>query len=398
MSPLLLLTAALAATTAIENVRVETGGGEVLERATILFADGRITALGAGVIAPSDARRIDATGKTVTPGFIEAISQLGVTEVDLEESTNDYVVEGEALTPGFRVADGFNPLSVRIPINREEGITSVVVSPRGGLLYGLAYWVDMLGTLSSRPDPTRPVAMFGGVGTRAASAAGGARGNAWMMLRQALDDARHHRRAGPQRELSLSTLHLEALYPVMDGKQLLVLEAQRASDILAALELARSEKLLLAISGAAEAWMVASTLAASKTAVIITPTQQLPRSFETLGARDDSPALLERAGVTVILSTDDGDQNVRRLRQQAGQAVAYGMSRAGALRAVTLSPAELFGQAKELGSIAVGKRADLVIWSGDPFELSTVAERLWIKGVEMSLDNRQRRLAERYSR
>ena len=442
MNAILLAASLLAAPTVIDNVRVETGS-TIIESATVIIDQGRVLSItpnkpassatpqagrsnatsatapagqtsGAGNGgatqagysngAPTQAGHINGAGKVLTAGLIETRSQLGVAEVLLEQESVDSTLKDAPFSPAFRVCDGFNPLSVRLPIARAGGITSVVVSPEGGVISGTGCWVDLLGTLASRPDASKPLAMFGGITSRDASRmgdGGGARGGTWLAIRQILDDARLHRRSGGrplERMMSLSSLQLEALYPVLDGKLPLVLTAHRATDILAALELAKAEKLRLVIAGASEGWLVAAKLKEARVPVIIQPSEQLPYDFDQLNARDDLPALLERAGVTVILTTGlADDQNARRLRLEAGLAVANGMSREAALRAITSIPAEVFDHPAQ-GSLEPGKRADLVLWSGDPFETSTLAERVWIEGNPMSLDNRQRQLADRYLR
>lgn len=399
----LLLT--LPAAFAIENARVEAGDGTVLERATVVVGDdGRIADVGPAVKVPAGATRIDGQGRVLTPGFFETQSQMGLTEVLAEETTNDYGVIAPVPepTPGLRAADGFNPFSVRVPITREEGVTTVITSPSGALLYGLGYVVDLTGETSSRPDPARPVAMFGGIAEQDTGAAGQSRVGLWLKLREILDDARFYQRnrasfdRNAARKLSLSRVHLEALAPVLDGKLPLVLVAHRATDLLAAIQLKREQKLDVIVAGGAESWKVARALAEAKVPVLFQPSLQGPRAFETLLARDDTAKILDEAGVTLVLSAgEDWDENSRRLRQEAGIAVAHGLSRAAALRAITDTPARVFRKT-DRGLVAKGRRADLVLWSGDPFELSTVAERVWIAGRPMSLDTRQRALAKRY--
>jgi imidazolonepropionase-like amidohydrolase len=401
VNPAALLLCAQAAC-AFENVRVEVGDGTVLETATVVVQGGRIAQVARGAIAlPPGARRVDGTGKVLTPGLVEVRTQLGLVEVDLEPTGNDAAMEG-VLVPGFRAADGFNPLSPWIPVSRVEGITSIVARPRGSVLQGTGAWADLLYRLDAAPDPSRPVAMFGAVNGEAAELAGKSRGAAWLRLREAFADARlfgRSRQAVEQnraRPLALSTLHLEALQPVLEGRIPLVLDADRASDILEALAFARAERVRLVISGGAEAWKVARELAAARVPVILSPSAQDPFNLDAVGARSDAAALLDRAGVPLIFSEDTVSVSPRRVRQEAGIAVAYGLPRDRALRAITLAPAEAFGKAAELGSVAPGKRANLVLWSGDPLELSSSAERIFIDGEEQSLQTRQTRLLERY--
>jgi imidazolonepropionase-like amidohydrolase len=400
MSALSLLVALSLSQVAIEHVRVEVGDGRALDDVTVVLANGKVQALGASVAVPANAARVDGRGKVLTPGFIELHSTIGLKEVEQEPSTADDGLGGLLLAPGFRATDGFNPQTAWIPFAREEGLTSVVVAPTQGLLAGTGVWVPLTGTLDSMPDPKAPTAMFGAVGSGAAAAAGGARGGVWLKLREAFADARAYatnKAAFEQnrwRPLALSPLHLEALQPVVTGQLPLVLAMDRASDILTALTFAKDEGVRLVVLGGAEAWLVAKQLAAAKVPVVLVPSEQVPGSFDALHARDDSATLLAKAGVPVVLGCSDFQK--RRLRQEAGIAVAYGLDRALALSAITLAPAKALGLDKAVGSVEPGKRADVVLWSGDPLELSTIAERVFIAGVEQPQGSRQRALVERY--
>jgi imidazolonepropionase-like amidohydrolase len=146
--------------------------------------------------------------------------------------------------------------------------------------------------------------------------------------------------------------------------------------------------------GAAEGWLVADQLAAHKVPVVVKPLTDIP-SFDALAATLENPARLSRAGVTLVLSSFD-THNARNIRQETGNAIAYGLDPDAALRAVTLEPARVWGVADRLGSLEAGKDADLVVWSADPFELTTNVERVFIKGVEMPKDTRQKQLLDRY--
>ena len=193
-----------------------------------------------------------------------------------------------------------------------------------------------------------------------------------------------------------SRLDLEALQPVLKGQVPLAIQANRASDLLAAIRLAGEFKVRLVLIGASEGWTVAAQLAAARVPVVVKPLTNIP-TFESLNATLENAARLSRAGVAVALASFD-TQNSRNLRQEAGNAIANGMDRDAALEAVTLAPARLWGVADRVGSIEVGKDADLVIWSGDPFELTGGAEHVFIKGIEVPRDTRQTQLLERYRR
>lgn len=391
----------LMAPVVLKDVHVEVGDGTTLPKTNVVWDAGKVVAISATV--PAGATIIDGRGKVLAPGFIEIYSQLGLTEVSLEDSTNDHELKDGPWTPGFRAADGFNDSSIRFAISREEGVTSAVVAPAGGVLYGTGYLFHLTGAVTARPDRNLPVAMFGSVAESAAASVGGSRGAVWLGLRRLVDDARFYK-ANRQavdrrqtRDLMLLPLHLEAILPVLEGKLPLVLFAHRASDILSAVEWAKGEKVRLVIAGATEAWRVADTLAAAQIPVVLRPSEQMPYGFEGLAARDDAATVLHEHRVKVVITASDFDQNVRRLRQEAGFAVSHGLPHAEAVRAITSAVPLALGIAEPSGRVAVGSRADLVLWSGDPLEIQSVVERLWIGGDEQSLDNRQRALVRRYS-
>jgi len=245
-----------------------------------------------------------------------------------------------------------------------------------------------------------PIAMFAALGEAGAGLAGGSRVSAILRLREALQDAADFHRnrvawnAAQRRPYSRGRLDLEALKPVILGDIPLAIQANRASDLLAAIRLADEFKIKLVLMGAAEAWMVADEIAARKIPVVVKPLTNIPR-FDALGASLENAARLQRAGVTIVLSSFD-THNARNLRQEAGNAVSYGLDKEDALRAVTLTPARTWGVSDKTGSLDVGKDADLVIWSGDPFELTTAAEHVFIRGRQMSKETRQTLLFEKY--
>src|SRR6185503_17770984 len=245
-----------------------------------------------------------------------------------------------------------------------------------------------------------PVAMVAVLGNQGAELSGGARGAAMLRLREALEDAKdfaQNRKAwetAQHRDYPLSRLDLEALGPVVRGELPLAVSANRASDLLATMRLAGEYKLKLILLGAADGWMVAPQLAAAKVPVVIDPMTNIP-DFESLGATLENAGRMQRAGVTVMFASFDA-HNSRDLRHAAGEAVAYGMPWEAALRALTVVPAQVWGIADRYGTIEVGKDADLVVWSGDPFELLTSAEHVFIAGREVPPDTRQRELLQRY--
>lgn len=400
MMALLLTLPLAAAPLVITGARIERGDGTALEAGTVVIDGDRIVDVGVGVPVPRGAEVIDGRGKVLTPGLLATGAQVGLVEVSLEQGTVDASLEGAAV-PAFRAIDGFNPRSWRIAIDREQGVTSQVLTPWGALLHGQGYWVDLGGDAAS-VSRARRVAMFGAIAGGARAAAGGSRGGVLLRLREIFDDARFYRAnqaafdKAQTRELSLSRLHLAALFDVVDGKVPLVMEAHRASDLTALLALAEQEKLRVIVSGGAEAWMVARELAAAKVPVILQPSTMEPFSFDALHARDDAAALLAAAGVPLVISSGGTDNGTSRLRQEAGIAVSYGLPWRAALAAITSVPARVFGIDSEVGTIAKGKRADVVLWSGDPFETETAADVVVVAGKRLPLDTRQRALAERY--
>jgi imidazolonepropionase-like amidohydrolase len=390
---------------AIEGGTVHTMTGAAIEGATVLIRDGRIVAVGTDVAVPSGATRIDARGAHVTPGFIESGTQIGLVEVGAVAGT----VDSELLqTPairdqiraGFNIADGLNPRSEVIPVTRIEGITTAVSRPRGGLIAGQGVVIDLDGVTVESMIVKAPAGMWAGLGESAAGVAGGTRAASTMRLREVLEDARTYaeRRAdfdrGAAREYAASRLDLEALQPVLRREIPLIIEAHRASDIVGALRIGRDYGLRLVLAGATEGWMVAGDIARADVPVIVRVLENLPGSFERLGARYDNAALLQEAGVRVILTSGD-THNARNLRQEAGNAVAHGLPHGAALRALTLYPALLWGL-EDYGTLEAGKVANVVVWGGDPLEILAPVRHVFIRGREIPRVSRQTELRDRY--
>jgi imidazolonepropionase-like amidohydrolase len=393
-----------AQTIAITGARVFPVSSGPIDDATVLIRDGRVAAVGTNVAIPAGARRIDAAGSWVTPGLVDAMTALGLNEISLVNNTVDLRARGrENIAASFRVWLGLNPSSVLLTPARNDGVTSVGVAPSGGLISGQAAIIDLV-TSTSTLDMVRraPVAMVAQVGDPQGAGLG-TRGELIDRLREVLADARafSRRRADFERrqtrDFAASRLDLEALVPVVEGRLPLIVQTDKASDIEGALGVAQEFGLRMMIAGGAEAWMLANRLAAARVAVLTNATNNIPSSFATLGSRQENAAQLRRAGVTVALIGGPTEAfNVRNIRQEAGNAVAYGMPWAEALRAVTLVPATLLGAADRIGSLDVGKDANVVVWSGDPFEFTTVVEHVFIKGREATEPSRQDMLMERY--
>ncbi|MFP4600659.1 MAG: amidohydrolase family protein [Persicimonas sp.] len=403
---------ALAATahaqTAFTGAEVHTVSGEVIEDGVVVVGeDGLIAQVGpADTEVPAGADVVGAAGKVITPGFVDAQTRLGVVELWSEQRTRDYDAGGEdPVRAAFRVADGFNPNSTAIPVTRSGGVTSALVVPGGGLVSGQAAWASLGPVSGSKAGvkahiETEAAAVVINHGESGARAAGGSRGSAMESLRELYDDVRFYGdnlddyNKNRSRKLAASRLDLLVLSRTADGRLPVMFRVNRSSDISAVLRLADEVGVRPIIVGGAEAWQVADKLAERQVPVIVDPLSNLPTRFATLGARADNAAILASAGVPVILSTF-GTHNVRKLRQVAGNAVRAGMGYDAALEAVTRSPARALGR-DDIGTIEVGKRADLVVWSGDPFELSTKVDAFYVGGQSVELDNRQKQLFERY--
>jgi imidazolonepropionase-like amidohydrolase len=367
----------------------------------VVIEGGKIRAVGASVPVPAGARRIDARGKVVTPGLLDSFSRIGLVEVNAVEGSNDTQIEDDRITAAFNAADAINPSSSLIPVNRVEGLTRVVVMPDTGesLIAGQAAIIHLGGPGDYLVRS--PAAMFAALDEGGAGLSGGSRAASLLRLREAIRDTLDYianRKAfeqGERREYSLSRLDLEALIPVVQGELPLVLRAQRASDIQAALRLAKEHKLRLILAGVNEGWMIAPEIAAAKVPVLVQPLENLPGSFELLGATFENAARLHKAGVTMAFMSGDA-HNARNIRQAAGNAVAYGLPWEAALAAMTSVPARIWGLADSYGTLEPGKDADLVIWDGDPLELTSYPDAVFIRGVQMPMKTRQTELRDRY--
>jgi imidazolonepropionase-like amidohydrolase len=387
---------------AIVGGRVHPVSGPVIENGTVVIDGGRILAVGASVPLPVGARVVDAKGKWVTPGLINALTSLGVSEVDAVPETVDTSAKGEeGIAAALRVWDGLNPASPLWAQARNEGVTSVVVLPTGGLVAGQAAVADTAGETRAVLLRRSPAAMAASLTATAAGAP--SRGELLLRLRRLLDDARAYgtRKAAFERaqtrDFVVSRPHLEAMQPVLAGRLPLLVAVDRASDIQALLDLAREYAVRVVVQGGAEAWRLAPALAAAKVPVLTGALDNIPSSFDALGARQENAALLRRAGVAVVVTAGTVESfNVRNVKQHAGNAVAYGLAWDQALRAVTLAPAEAFGVADTVGSLAPGKAANVVVWSGDPFEFATRVEHVFVRGTEIAGKARQDQLSDRY--
>lgn len=411
MSALLTASALLAAGSALAEPVAVTGGKIVfdgrkapIETGTVVFDNGRILAVGptGRVTIPKGARVIDATGKWVTPGLFDAFTRVGLAEAGADDASNDTVARTAKHSAALDLSLSFNPRSSVLPITRVEGVTRIAGVPEAGaaLLGGYGFVADMSGAATSI---TKAKALFlVEWGEGGAARAGGSRSAANAWLEAAFSDAERFPGAfqGSGEGDVLRRADAEALQPVLRGEVPVFCRVNRASDISQILAMvAKRPKLRPIIVGGAEAWVVARELAAAKVPVLLDPIPNLPEAFESLGATRQNATRLAAAGVTFAIAHAtgaDAEFQARLLPQLAGNAVANGLSWGAAFAAITSTPAEILGLGGQLGTLAAGKIADVVVWDGDPLELSSSPSAVFINGVETGLVTRQTRLRDRY--
>jgi imidazolonepropionase-like amidohydrolase len=399
-----------AQTVAITGGKVYPVSGPPIEGGTVLMRDGKIVAVGKNIAIPSNAQRVDATGKWVTPGLVNSNTSLGFGDVGFSGGPRELSAKGhDGIAAGFQVWLGFNTQSTLIAPAREGGITSVVASPSGGLVAGQAAIVDLDGALALNDVLVKaPATMVAQIEDNE-SAKVGAAGEAIGALRDLIEDTKSYMRRKPDferaqtRRFIATRRDLEAMIPVVEGREPLTIVADQAAEIREALNIAKDYGIRVVILGGAEAWTLADRIAAAKVPVLTGAMNNIPGSFSTLGARQENAAMLRKAGVQVgiIGNAGGGDEelfNIRNLRYEAGNAVAYGMTWDDALRAVTLAPAEIYGVADKVGSLKAGTEGNVVIWSGDPFEFSSRAEQVFVRGKKIDAPSRQDLLAKRYQK
>ncbi len=413
-------------------------GSEPIQGANVVIRNGKIAGVGVNFPVPSDAEIVDARGKWVTPGIVAGFSRLGLTEVDLSaDGTTDDVARSGPFSAAIDVAPAINPLNTTISVNRADGVTRAIVAPNvaRNIFAGQGAVID----LGSDMDPitARRRFQFVELGETGANTAGGSRASAHVLFRNALREASELQRfatpvssnavpeqgqdpvirdpnesrlTGPNARRSedvlLTRFDAAALVPVLQGRQYLLVHVERASDILQVIRLKREfPSLKLVLVGATEGWTVADQIAASGIPIIASAANDLPASFEMLAATWSNVGRMRNAGVKVSIGMID-DNDTRYLfneRQYAGNLVALqkvpgatGVSWGEALSMITSAPAEAIGLGGQIGSLRSGKRADVVIWSGDPLEMTSNADAVWIDGVRQSLETRQTKLRDRY--
>jgi imidazolonepropionase-like amidohydrolase len=412
-------------------------GSEPIPNGTVLIRDGRIAAAGGMQFKlPAGTQIIDAHGKWVTPGIVGGFSRLGLADVDLSaDGSNDTSADGP-FSAALDVVPSINPLATPIAVNRADGVTRALVVPNVGksIFAGQGAVIDTGADMDPITAPRK--FQFVELGETGKDKAGGSRSSAHVLFRNALREAAELRRyaaplRGPARgttqspvvtnpnesrtlgpdarrsdDVLLTRFDAAALVPVLQGRQYLLVHAERASDILQVIELGREfPTLKLVLVGASEGWTVADRIARSGIPVIASAVNDLPAAFEQIAATQSNIGRMRRAGVKVSIGmVDDSDTRyIFNQRQYAGNLVALqklpgaaGVSWGEALALITSRPAEAIGMGGEIGSLASGRRADVVVWSGDPLEVASAAEQVYIDGVRQPLDTHQTRLRDRY--
>jgi len=386
----------------IRNATVHTATARgTLRGADVLVRDGTIAAVGQGLSA-AGARVVDAQGKPLTPALFGGITGIGIEEVSGEDRTTDNALtlgagdKDMVVRPEFDVTLAYNPDSVLVPVARVEGIGFTLLgagSRAGGSIIG---GQGAVVRLDGGPDPLGPRVLFVQLGSDGAELTGSSRAAQWMLLDQLIDEMRG--RITPDSRMALLTpAGRGTLARYIDGNGLVVVGVDRAADIRQLLRWSQRHGVHVAIAGGAEAWKLAPQLAAAEVPVFVDPLANLPGNFDRIGATLENAARLHAAGVAVgFTQSGDSSHNARKIRQLAGNAVANGLPWEDGLAGLTRVPAQALGVGERIGAIAPGMVADLVLWSGDPLDVASVARQVWLGGNAIPMRSRQTELRDRY--
>jgi len=372
---------------------------QVIDLGTVLVDSGKITAVGIDLKIPDGYKVIDANKNIVTPGFMNAMTRLGLYENTLSGSHEDDRARGALFSAGIKIYPAINPLSTLIPITRIEGITRAAVTaiPSQTIFGGLGAMINL--NDEDNIDDTAAF-MYVNLNEGGADIAGGSRAAAWTYFKNAIRESKMQGSDtwGGDGKPILTTVDHSAINHLLKMQLPFVIYASRLSDINNVINFKDKTGHNVILIGAQEGWMVADRLAKSDIAVILDPSHNLPTSFATLGSTKANAKRLFEAGVKIAFTTflsSSEDHNARLVPQFAGQAVAYGLPKMAAIEALTINPAQMFGL-KNYGRILGGQDADLVIWSGDPLEVTSAPTFVMIKGQEITLESRQTKLRDRY--
>lgn len=383
----------------IKNATVHTAASQgTLKNTDVLVQAGIIRAIGKNLANPGNLHAIDAQGKPLTPGLFAGISEIGLEEISQEDSSVDSNLKlktGESglietMRPEFDVTRAYNPRSVLLGVARVGGMSFTALGANGALLTGQGGVMRLDGSFEPIAGKRIP---FISIGAGTLEQSGSSRAAQFMLLEQAFNEAKAPI-AGDER--LLTSQGRQALTQEMASSRFFV-SVNREADIRQVLKFAQKYNVRIALVGASEAWRVADQLAAAKVPVFVDATEALPSSMEQIGTTLENAARLQRAGVSVsFINGNDGSHNARKIRQIAGNAVANGLPWEAGLAGITSAPAKALGVEAQVGSIEVGKSADLVLWSGDPLDVASTATAMWLSGVPTPLVSRQTLLRDRY--
>ena len=401
---------------AIRGARIVTVSGPVIEKGTVVVQQGRIVAVGPDVPVPAGASVIDGSGKTLYPGLVDALTTIGLAEVSSVPATLDTTEVGD-MNPHARAWVALHPDSELIPVARANGITTVLSAPAGGLVSGQSALVRLAGTTPAAMVVKAPAALHAVYpsGRPPFDVARLFDEPELKTLAERLKDQEKNQkkaldrlagqlaeakadaaaRADATRAAPETSLALEAMAAFARGEAPVVMRADEEDEIRAAVRFAGDNGLKLVIAGGLEAWRCAELLKEKDVAVLLKVLRLPARESDPYDAAYANAAVLHRAGVRFAIVSDDSE-NVRNLPYEAAMAAAYGLPEAVALRAITLSPAEIFGAADRIGSIAPGREANLVLATGDILDTRTQLTHVFIGGAAQSLETRHTRLYERY--
>ncbi len=399
-----------AETIAITGGRVVVGDGSApIEGGTVVIRDGKIVAAGATVAIPSGARQIDAAGKWVTPGVFAGFSRLGLAEVDAVNGTNDKSGGRSGFSAAIDVAPAIDPFRSPFAVNRSSGVTRAVVAPQAAdsIFAGQGAIADL--GADSNPVTKARAFQFAEFGEEGAASAGGSRAGTHLHFRAMLREAQDYAAGrGTFDDDLLKAEDAKALLSVLKGETRLLIHVEGANDMLRLIELKREfPTIKMVFVGVSEGWRVSRELVQAGIPVIASALNDLPATFEMLGATQSNIGRMKDAGVQVAIGMiDDRDSHqLRYTTQYAGNIVslqyvpgATGLTWDEAFAAISSVPAEIMGVGDRLGSLKAGRAADVVVWDGDPLELSSAAITVIIDGIEQPLTNRQNRLRDRYAR
>ena len=404
---------------AIRNARIVTVSGPDIENGTVVIRDGKIEAVGASVNVPAGAQTIEGRGLSVYPGMIDAGTNMGLVEVPQGANGTVDLSEVGDFNPNAKAIIAVNPHSAHIAVTRVEGVTNSVTAPTGGLISGQAAMINLLGTAPKEMAVIPQAALvinyprigggggggFGGNQQAPTNLSETLEANARQLdqIRKILRDAEAYGRAQDAyaKDKSLprpdQNVVLESLVPYVRGEHPVIFRAEREAEIRGAIRFAEEMKLRPIIVGGNDAWKVASLLKDKNVPVILTGVLSLPvREDDAYDSLYENPAKLQQAGVLFAISTGDAGPEVRNLPQYAGMAAAYGLSKADALKAVTLNPARIMNAGDRLGSIEAGKMANLVVTDGDLLEIRTHIRYLFIDGRPVVLSSRHTELNDAF--